>query len=139
MASSLDWLLHKVYQPADAKGKCFVVLSSYASIYFPVRPRFVIGIPCLQSGHSSGLYVSTSRCKSAVHGTSLKLTLPPLRSTSMLTATGMPPCARTTSITSLIDPPVVTISSTIRHRSPGCNENPRRNVILPFSDRKSVV
>ena len=49
-------------------------------------------------------------------------------------ASTISPCALlTTSTTSLMEPPVVTISSTMRTFSPGSIWKPRRRVIFPFS------
>ena len=100
-----------------------------------LEPRSVIATPSLQRGHSSGLYVGTSRLSNACtfsFGTP-NSALPPERLTRRPTPTISPPDWLTTLTTSCTEPPVVTISYTISTRVPGSILNPRRNVITPFS------
>ena len=99
--------------------KCRVFIKS--DYLMCLEPRSVIATPSLQRGHSSGLYVGTSRLSKACtfsFGTP-NSALPPERLTRRPTPTISPPDWLTTLTTSCTEPPVVTMSSTMSTRVHG--------------------
>lgn len=100
-----------------------------------LEPRSVIATPSLQRGHSSGLYVGTSRLSNACtfsFGTSefsFAARTVNEKTDAYDFATGLVNYVTT----SCTEPPVVTMSSTMSTRVPGSILKPRRNVITPFS------
>ena len=87
-----------------------------ATVHDRRDPGSSIGSPAAHCGHSAGSYDSIGKSSSACVGTpksaSPRITMTPTPATCA-------PCARTTSITSRTDSPVVTTSSTTSARSVG--------------------
>src|SRR3990167_8152963 len=95
-------------------------------------PGLTAGVPALQRGQSSGLYVGSVSVASAAFFRG-NVAVPPLRSINAPTPTRTPWPSSTTLMTSRVEPPVVITSSTTRQRSPGARPKPRRRRITPSS------
>ena len=88
--------------------------------------------PFLHSGHSRGSYFTTSTDTREYFGTP-NSTFPLLRSTKNPTPITLALASRHNCTTSLIEPPVVTTSSTTSTFSSRLISKPRRKLITPFS------
>ena len=135
----MPWIVGKsgLHLPAVKRSAVVGQVDADAAHHAGREPGLTTGMPCRQSGQSSGWCASTCRVASATRGTPTSA-LPPLRSMMEPAASTRAPAARSTSITSRVLPPVVMTSSTTTAISPGSTVKPRRRDILRVSGSRSV-